>query len=240
MPPLRQIVALGGGGFSEEPDNLALDRYVLGCARRDEPRVCFIPTASGDAQSYVDRFYAAFDRLPCVPTHLSLFETPPTDHRALVQEQDVLYVGGGNTRNLLVLWREWGLDRVLRDAWERGAVLAGISAGSICWFEGGVSDSVAPGALAPLCCLGFLPGSNCPHYDGEAERRPAYHRFVAAGLLADGYAADDGVALHFVGDRLERLVSSRPHAKAYRVERRGERVIETVLTPLDLNLASAP
>ena len=238
--PPRQIVALGGGGFSEEPDNPALDRYILGLARRDEPRVCFIPTASGDAQSYVDRFYAAFAPFPCTPTHLSLFQTPPPDVAALVREQDVLYVGGGNTRNLLVLWREWGLDRLLRQAWEGGAVLAGISAGSICWFEGGVSDSVLPGALAPLDCLGFLPGSNCPHYDSEAERRPTYQRLIAAGALPDGYAADDGVALHFVGDRVERVVSSRPHANAYRVERRGDDAVETALSPVVLGPASRP
>ncbi len=234
VPPPRQIVAMGGGGFSMEPENPALDRYVLGCARRDEPRVCFIPTASGDAQGYIDRFYAALGRLPCVPTHLSLFQTPPPDVAALVREQDVFYVGGGSTRNLLVIWREWGLDRLLRQAWERGTVMAGISAGSICWFEGGVSDSVLPDKLAPLRCLGFLPGSNCPHYDSEAERRPTYRRLIADGALPDGYAADDGVALHFVGDHLERVVSSRPHAKAYRVERRGDRAVETALSPVVL------
>jgi peptidase E len=127
---------------------------------------------------------------------------------------------------------------MLREAWEKGAVLAGISAGSLCWFESGVSDSVVPGDFALLHCLGFLPGSNCPHYDGEPERRPVYHRLLAAGLLADGYAADDGVALHFVGDRLERVVSSRPHAKAYRLERQGDQVIETALRPIVLDFIS--
>ena len=238
QPPPRQIVALGGGGFSMEPDNLALDRYILGLARRDEPRICFIPTASGDAIDYIDRFYAAFAPMACEPTHLSLFKPPTADLRAFVQEQDVFYVGGGSTRNLLVLWREWGLDTMLREAWERRAVLAGISAGSICWFESGVSDSVVPGDLAPLRCLGFLPGSNCPHYDSEAERRPTYQRLIAAGALPDGYAADDGVALHFVGDRLERIVSSRPHAKAYRLERHGDQVIETALPPNYLGFTS--
>ena len=232
-PARGQIVAMGGGGFSMEPENLALDHYVLGLVGRSAPRVCFVPTASGDAKDYVDRFYAAFERLPCVPAHLSLFAPPTDDLRSFVGEQDVVYVGGGNTRNLLLLWREWGLDQVLREAWEQGKVLAGISAGSICWFEEGVTDSW-PGRLSPLPCLGFLPGSNCPHYDGESERRPAYHRLLAAGLIGDGYAADDGVALHFIGTRLERIVSSRPQAKAYRVERRGERVIETPLDPVYL------
>ncbi|MDP9471671.1 MAG: peptidase E [Chloroflexota bacterium] len=225
-----QIVAMGGGGFSMEPENLLLDRYVLGLVNRKQPRVCFVPTASGDAQSYIDRFLASFGSLPCHPTHLSLFNPPTADLQSFVGEQDVIYVGGGNTRNLLVLWREWGLDVILRDAWERGAVLAGISAGSICWFDEGVTDSIL-GRLTPLRCLGFLPGSNCPHYDGEPERRPAYQHLVANGELSPGYAADDGVALHFAGTRLERIISSRPHARAYRLERRGEGVEETAIVP---------
>lgn len=228
-----QIVAMGGGGFSMEPENLLLDRYVLGLVDREEPRVCFVPTASGDAQSYIDRFYAAFGELPCRPTHLSLFNPLTEDLRGFVQQQDIVYVGGGNTRNLLVLWREWGLDELLREAWAGGAVLAGISAGSLCWFEEGVTDSI-PGRLTPLRCLGFLPGSNCPHYDGEVERRPAYQRLVAAGELGPGYAADDGVALHYVGTRLARIISSRPHARAYRLERLNDKVEETPLVPVYL------
>ncbi|CAA9586036.1 MAG: Peptidase E [uncultured Thermomicrobiales bacterium] len=226
-----QIVAMGGGGFSMEPENPLLDRYVLGLVDRPRPKVCFLPTASGDAADYVDRFHAAFAGLPCEPSHLSLFSPPTPDLRSLLLAQDVVYVGGGNTRNMLLLWREWGIDAVLREMWTDGAVLAGLSAGSICWFEAGVTDSVIPGGLAALPCLGFLPGSNCPHYDGEAERRPAYHRLLAAGEIGDGYAADDGVALHYVGDRLMRIVGSRSGARAYRVERRDGKVVESELVP---------
>lgn len=236
--PDRQIVAMGGGGFSEEPDNLALDRYVLGLVRRDEPRVCFVPTASGDAKSYLDRFYAAFATLRCVPKHLSLFDPPATDLRSFVLGQDIIYVGGGSTRNMLVLWREWGLDLMLREAWERGIVLAGVSAGAICWFEEGVTDSVVPGGLAAMRCLGFLPGTNCPHYDAEPERRPAFHRLLADGLVGDGYACDDGVALHYVGDRLARVVSSRPQARAYRLRRRDGEIEEQPLEPIFLGAPS--
>ena len=221
---------MGGGGFSMEPDNLLLDRYVLGLVDQKHPRVCFVPTASGDAQSYVDRFYAAFGTLPCRLTHLSLFSPPTADLQSFVQEQDIVYVGGGNTRNLLVLWREWGLDAIFRQVWLQGGVFAGISAGSICWFDEGVTDSI-PGRLTPLRCLGFLSGSNCPHYDGEPERRPAYQHLIASGELGPGYAADDGVALHYVGTRLERIVASRPQARAYRLERRGEAVEETPIVP---------
>lgn len=224
-----QIVAMGGGGFLMEPENLLLDRFVLSAARMAEPRVCFVGTASGDAQSFSERFYAAFGCLPCTPTELSLFKPPTADIRSFVMEQDVIYVGGGNTRNMLALWREWGLDAILREAWLAGVVMAGISAGSICWFEQGLSDSVIPGELAPLECLGFLPGSNCPHYDGEPERRPAYGRFIRKGNLRAGYAADDGVALHFIGLELKGVVSSRETARAYSVRVVGGEVEEVAL-----------
>lgn len=224
----KQIIAMGGGGFSMEPDNLLLDRYVLSCARQPNPAVCFVPTASGDDKDYIARFYTSFATLPCTATHLSLFNLPTADLRAFVLAQDVVYAGGGNTRSMLALWREWKLDHILREAWENGVVLAGLSAGAICWFEQGVTDSV-PGALSALDCLGFLPGSACPHFDGEPERRPAYHRLVAEGVLSAGYGLDDGAALHFTGDRLADIVSSRKAARAYRVERRDDGIVETPL-----------
>ena len=221
---------MGGGGFSMEPENPLLDRYVLSLARTPRPRICFVPTASGDDQGYIDRFYAAFSGHACEATHLSLFRPPTADLRGFVLAQEILYVGGGNTRSMLALWREWGLDRVFREAWEQGIVLAGLSAGSICWFEQGTTDSV-PGSLTVLPCLGLLPGSNCPHYDGEPARRPAYRRMVASGEIGPGYAADDGVALHFAGTALLRIVGSRPAARAYRLERLGGQAQETELAP---------
>lgn len=227
---MKQIIAMGGGGFSMEPENPLLDQYVLAQSGKKKPKVCFIGTASGDAQGYIDRFYDAFRKLECEPSHLSLFKAPTADLESCVFEKDVIYVGGGNTRNLLVLWKEWGLDAILRKAWERGVVLAGLSAGSICWFEQGVTDSI-PGELTPLNCLGFLKGSNCPHYDGEAERRPAYHRLVSEGKVAGGLAADDGVALHYKGTELFAIVTSRPLARAYRVSKDGA-LPQAPLTPL--------
>jgi peptidase E len=225
---LGQIVAMGGGGFSMEPDNPLLDHYILGLARAERPKICFIPTASGDSDKYIVRFYTAFMQRLCVPAHLSLFNPPTADLRSFVLEQDILYVGGGNTKNLMALWKEWGLDQVLREAWQGGKVLAGLSAGSICWFEQGVTDSI-PGTLSVLNCLGFLKGSNCPHYDGEANRRPTYHQLLATGQIGNGYATEDGVGLHFVGDKLEKIISSRPRAKAYQLERSGESVSEEPL-----------
>ena len=226
----RQIVAIGGAGLSTEPDNLLLEQYLLKLANKENPKICFVPTASGDSQSYIDRFDTAFAQFPCTPSHLLLFRLHTADLRSFILEQDIIYVGGGNTKNLLALWKEWGLDSIIREAWERGVILAGWSAGSICWFEEGVTDSI-PGELTVLRCLGFLQGSNCPHYDGEAERKPSYHRLLSKGLISEGYAADDGVALHFLGTQLDRIVSSRPHAKAYQLEKVGETVKESPLEP---------
>lgn len=223
-----QIVAMGGGGFSEEPTNLALDRYVLDRANCLSPRVCFLGAASGDSEGYVRRFYGAMAALRARPSDLSLFRPHTADLRGFLHEQEVIYVGGGNTRSLLALWREWGLDVILREFWQAGRVLAGISAGAICWFEQGVTDSI-PGAMTPLSCLGLLPGSACPHYDSESERRPFVLQAIAAGVLANGYAMDDGAAIHFVGTRFAGAVASRADAKVYRVERQGDVAIEREL-----------
>jgi dipeptidase E len=224
----KTILAMGGGGFSMEPRNPLLDEHVLSRARGRKPRICFLGTASGDSLHYRARFYRAMGRLSCRPTHLSLFQPPEGSLRSFVLDQDVIYVGGGNTRALLALWREWGLDRILREAWGSGIVLAGISAGSICWFEEGLSDSVVPGRLEPISCLGFLPGSNCPHFDGEAKRRPTYRRLVGKGAMVPGLAADDGVALVFEGKRFAGAVASRPRARAWRVGRSAETEIRPV------------
>ncbi|WP_427125613.1 Type 1 glutamine amidotransferase-like domain-containing protein [Priestia megaterium] len=227
---MRQIIAMGGGGFSMEPDNLLLDQYILSQAHTDVPKICFIPTASGDADNYIERFYEAFGKLVCKPSHLSLFSQNFMNLKAYMLQQDILYVGGGNTRNMLLLWKEWGLDTILKEAYEKGVVLAGISAGSLCWFEEGVTDSMNNN-LSKIDCLGFLTGSNCPHYDGESNRRPSpsYHELIASGEIKEGYAVDDGVALHFKDENLSVSVSSRPIAKAYAVNRKEEEVTEREL-----------
>jgi len=222
---MKQIIALGGGGFSMEPDNLALDRYILKQINKSRPAVCFLPTASGDAEGYIVNFYAAFTKLDCRPSHLSLFNLPTADLESFVLEQDIIYVGGGNTRSMLALWREWSLDKILYQAWQQGVILSGLSAGAICWFEQGVTDSV-PGRLGTLNCLGFLPGSCCPHYDGEAERRPAYQRLLSHCEILPGYGIDDGVALHFVDQELNHVVTSRPRARAYLVKRITDQVVK--------------
>ena len=214
-----QIVAIGGGGLSADPDRYAIERYIVGQARRARPSVCYVGTASGDESAHAVRFYAAMAELDCRASRLPFFARTP-DLRQLVLAQDVVYVGGGNTKSMLAVWRDWGLDALLREAWKDGTILAGTSAGAICWFESGVTDSWA-GALQPLPCLGFLPGACCPHYDGERDRRPSVRRIVAEGGLESVLALDDGAAALFRGTTLERVVASRRRAGAYRVTRSG-------------------
>lgn len=211
----RQIVAIGGAGFSLEPENPAFEPYILNQVGASNPRLCFLATASGDAEGYIANFYSAFSRFDCRLSHVTFFDRTP-DLRSHFLNQDVIYVGGGNTRSMLAVWREWGADIVLREAWEDGILLAGTSAGAICWFQQGLTDSFA-GKLAVLECLGFLKGSCCPHYAGEPERRPGYRDLILQNSIMPGYAIDDGAAIHFVGDDVHRVVASRPNANAYYV-----------------------
>jgi len=228
MKPKKQIIAIGGAALPMDFDNLLLMDYFLKQTGKRKPKICFIGTAHGDADAGRLRFYAGASQFSCKPTHLPLFARTPRDLESFVLEQDAIFVGGGNTRSMLAVWRDWGLDAHLRTAWARGIVLGGWSAGSICWFEQGITDSVA-GPLTVLPCLGFLSGSNCPHYDSEAQRRPTYRRLVAGGRIAGGYAADDGVALHFIDGRLARTVANRRGARGWSLRRSGCRAIERAL-----------
>ena len=212
----KQVIAMGGGGFSMEPDNPLLDEYVIRQARKETPSVCFFPHATDDATRYALNFYRAFTHLDAKPDFLSLFNPHTADLESYLMEQDVIYVGGGNTKSMIALWKEWELDRILQQAYDNGIVLAGISAGANCWFEQCSTDSW-PGSLNVIPCLGIIQGSFCPHYDGEPGRRPTLHRFITEGRIKPGYAADDGAAAHFIDEELAGGVSSRPRAKVYRV-----------------------
>ena len=222
----EQIIALGGGGFSMENSQL-LDDYILQASEKNNPRIGFVATASGDAEGYTERFYRHFATKNCRATDLQLFRRKISNLEDYACSQDIIYVGGGNTANMLAVWRVHGFDKALKTALAGGTILTGLSAGSICWFEQAVTDSFG-GELHSIDCLGFLPGSNCPHYDGEPERRSAYHQLVESGMPA-GYAADDGVGLHFINGKLQHVVSSRQQAKAYRVELKGDTVFESAI-----------
>jgi peptidase E len=223
-----QILAIGGAAIPEKLDNLLLLDYFLRQTGKPCPRVCFIGTAHGDNEAGRLRFYSGFSQFNCRPTHLPLFARTPRDLDSFVLENDAIFVGGGNTRSLLAVWRDWGLDLILKKAWQQGIILGGASAGSICWFDHGITDSI-DGPLTALKGLGFLAGSNCPHYDSEAQRRPTYQRLVGRGSVSPGWAADDGVGLHFINGELHSAVSSRPKAKAFRIEANKKRAVETAI-----------
>jgi dipeptidase E len=217
------IVAMGGLSWDDE-ERRKLEDYFLGLAARERPRVLFVPTASGDDAEMTLAIHSQLrDRAEV--SYLPFFPWPPLDLRGLALEQDVIYVSGGNTANALAIWRTHGFDELLREAWEAEIVLTGWSAGMICWFEAGVTDSFGPQLEGMRDGLGFLPGSACPHYDGEDERRPVYTRLVGEGF-PPGIAADDCVALRYDGTELAEVVSARGGARAYRVTPEAEELLE--------------
>jgi peptidase E len=223
----KQIVVLGGGSFNADPENPAAERYMLRLTGKRRPSVCFLPTASAEPADYIATFCEAFSRLGARPTVLRFFTRTP-DLRATLLNQDLIYVGGGNTKSMLAVWREWDLPDVLREAWRRGVVLGGVSAGAICWFEAGITDSWAD-RLAPLPCLGLLPNACCPHYDSEPDRRPSVHDLLEQGAVPPVLALHDGAAAHFVGRSLERILVWQPTAKAFDVRWTRGRIVEMEL-----------
>ena len=218
---------MGGGGFSMQERSPALDQLVLKLTGKPVPRICFLPTASGDPREQTTRFQERFGPWPCEPTILSLFHLARDriDPRAHLLAQDAIYVGGGSMRNMLAVWREHGVDQAMRDAWAAGTVLAGLSAGAMCWFRGGVTMS--GGAPAVVAGLGLLPGSLSVHRDSEPERLPVFQDAVAERRLEPGYAADDGAGLIFAGTRLQRCVASGPGPRVLRVAADGDGAVVT-------------
>jgi dipeptidase E len=227
----RSIFAMGGGGFTMEPANPLLDDYVLSLAAAKQPRILFLPTASGDTTAQINAFKGRFGGRTCVAESLSLFRLRDTERplEEMVLEQDILYVGGGSMRNLLAVWRAHGLDKLLLEAWERGIVLAGLSAGAMCWFHWGVTRSSGP--PEPIAGLGLLDGSLSVHADGEPERLPVWLSLVREGAIPGGWALDDGVGMLFRGHQLERIVSSRPGAEAQRVDAIAGEVVRRRIAP---------
>ena len=215
---------MGGLPWEDEVRRRLLEDYVFELTGKERPRVLFVPTAVADAPDLTLWGYSALGDRARV-SHVSFFPWPPPELRKAALEQDVIFVSGGNTANALAIWRTHGFDQILREAWEAGVVLTGWSAGMLCWFEAAVTDSFGPELQGMRDGLGFLPGSACPHYDGEAERRPVYTKLVAEGF-PPGLAADDCVALRFDGTELAEVVTARPGADAYRVSAEGEEPIE--------------
>jgi dipeptidase E len=225
-------MVVGGGAFGLDTGIGALEDHWLALARavrgQRRPRVCLIPTATGDAEAVIDHFHDIFGGM-AETAELELFERTVEDIAGFLVAQDAVYVAGGNTASLLAVWRAHGVDIALRAAHEAGVLLAGRSAGGLCWFEGGTTDSFGP-RLGPLTGgLGLIPGSHCPHYDGEAERRPTYHAMIASGELPGGIAVDDFAAAVFDGPELVEVVAACEGPGAYQVARTTDGVVESAV-----------
>ena len=230
------ILAIGGGGFQATERHGArpgpLIEHALSLTGKDHPKVCALYTATGDDVARIAQWYACWAQYGrgVSASHVAVMPMPSVDDlRAHLLDQDAVYVGGGSVAGLMVLWRLHGLDAVFREAHEAGVVLFGVSAGSLCWHSGGTTDSFGPELRPWTDGLGLIPGSNCPHYDSEERRRPLYQRLVREGTLAPGYAADDGVGLHYRGTELHEAVADREGASAWRVESSGETKVPTRL-----------
>ena len=190
----QHIVAIGGGGFGRSLGNLRIEKYIVSLANKKVPKICFIPTASGDDDSYKLNFYRAFSKLNCETSHIDFFSrTEELEDKIL--SQDIVYVGGGNTKSMLAVWRDWNLNLVLKKAYENGIIMSGVSAGAICWFEKGITDSYAK-SLEILNCLGFVKGIACPHFDEEKEREPYVNDLIKRDLISSCICIEGYSALH--------------------------------------------
>ena len=214
---MSDIIAIGGGGFGRNPKHNIIEQYLLNLSDKEKPNILFIPTASAEDKSYIINFYTCFSNLNCNPYHLSLFgRTPRLD--SLFSKADIIYIGGGNTKSMLAVWKDWKIDILLKKAYEKGKILCGVSAGAICWFEDGVTDSWASN-LNIIDCLGFIKGSCCPHYNGEVDRRPSVNNFLQNNGLKRGVAIEDGSAIHYKNGSFFKGLSFYKNSKAFFVSK---------------------
>ena len=221
---IKNIIAIGGGGFGRGIGCRAIEQYILNQSQAKCPRVCFIPTATGDDDQYKVNFYATFTKLNCLPTHLDLFKRTP-DLKTLISTQDIIFVGGGNTMSMLGVWKQWGLDKILRQAYNKGTVMSGVSAGAICWFEKGITDSWE-NSLNVMDCLSFVEGACCPHYDEEIERRPSLHKLILSKTINSCHAIDGGCALHLIDGKPFKSIAFARRKNSYFVKLHKKKVQE--------------
>ena len=232
MDTLGQIISIGGGGFGRNPNKPIIEKYIIEQSNGSKPNICFIPTASAEDKAYTVNFYSAFSKLNCNPTHVNFFQRTPRIE-SIINKQDIIYVGGGNTKSMLAVWREWKLDDLLLKAYKRGAILCGVSAGAICWFQRGITDSWASN-LNVIDCLGFLNGCCCPHYDGEKDRKPAVKQFLSTEKIDSCLALDDGSALHFKDGKIFSAVNFYKDANAYLVTTNNGEVNHQIINGVSL------
>lgn len=230
---MQRILALGGGGFLMEDAASPIDEYIVKLTGKPRPRICFVSTASGDHPGHIDKFYAAYGKFDCDPSHIAFFREPMkgsialSDVEAGVLGQDLIFVGGGNTRSALAVWREWHLDSIFRRALASGVVLGGMSAGAMCWFESGLTDSYWSSGYRPLACLGYLPGACGVHHHADGGRRSRLAEALLAGAVPAAVAIDDFAGVLYRDGAVAEVVSWHPGATAYSVTLRNGCVTET-------------
>ena len=228
----KQIIAIGGGGFGRTPGEGLIEKYILDQSEKDVPNICFIPTATGDNEAYKVNYYSTFSKLDCFPSHLDFFKRTP-DLKELILNQDVIFVGGGNTKSMLAVWKDWGLDLVLKEAYEKGVIMSGVSAGAICWFDQGITDSWAED-LKVMDCLGFIEGACCPHYDEEPQRKPSLNKFITEKVLKSCYAVDGGCALHIEDEKEFKSVVFSKNKNSFLVEKKDNQVAEKPYSTINI------
>ena len=224
MGKSRNIIAIGGGGFGANPGQGIIEKYILKQTKKKNPKICFIPTATGDNEAYKVNYYSTFTNLDCSPSHLDFFKRTP-DLKELILNQDAIFVGGGNTKSMLAVWKEWGLDKILKKAYLNGTVMSGVSAGAICWFQNGITDSWASN-LKMMPCLNFIKGTCCPHYDEEPERKPAVKNFLLRNKVKNVYAVDGGAALHIKDEKIFKSIIFKKNKSSYLVDVKKKNINE--------------
>ena len=229
---MRQVIAIGGGGFGRTQESNLIEQYILDQTSQVKPNICFIPTATGDLDPYIVNYYSVFSKLNCHPSHISFFKRT-IDLEEHIAKQDIIFVGGGNTKSMLAVWKEWGLDTILKKAYDNGIIMSGVSAGAICWFEHGLTDSWAS-ELKLMECMNFIPGNCAPHYDEEAERRPATKKLLVSKEIDFMYGIEGGAALHFINEKPNLTVRFNDNKQAYNVKISDNQLVETSYEFLDL------
>ena len=230
----RHIIAIGGGGFGRNPGDGIIEQYILDQSPSQKPNICFIPTATGDNEAYKVNYYSTFSKLNCNPVHLDLFKRTP-DLEKLIPEQDVIFVGGGNTKSMLSVWKDWGLDDLLHKAYKDGVIMSGVSAGANCWFENAVVDSWEED-LKVIKCMGFLKGNFCPHYDEEPDRRPAVKRFLETSVFESCYSSEGNCALHIKNEQDFLSVNFGKGKKSYLISMDNDKVKEAPFEDLSIRV----
>ena len=228
----KHIIAIGGGGFGRNISSCLLEKYILSQSDKKCPRICFLPTATGDNDSYIVRFYTVFSRLNCIPSHIDFFKRTIDIHKHIMN-QDVVFVGGGNTKSMLAVWRDWGMNNVLKDAYNKGVIMSGVSAGAICWFTSGITDSW-DNQLQILPCLDFITGTCCPHYDEEPSRIPYVNKVIIENKISNCVSIEGGTAMHFVNGSPFQNVCFKKNKNSYYVYFENNKIIQKPYPMLQL------